>query len=113
MFKLANYVLNVQVSEYKGHVPEIVKKMDLSAFDGMITVSGDGLFHELIDAMLNRADWDTVRLIPIGCVGAGTSRAFNKNIDAVDRVCATFTVIKVNYIKSWFQINSIRLIGTY
>jgi len=35
----------------------------------VVTVSGDGLIHEVINGLLNRKDWE--RLIEVGDVGVG------------------------------------------
>lgn len=73
IMKLACIDINMEVSNYAGHILEIVKNMDLTGLYGIVTVSGDGLMHEVISSLLTRHDWETARKIPIGMVAAGTS----------------------------------------
>jgi diacylglycerol kinase family enzyme len=46
--------------------------MNISDYDAIATVSGDGLVHEVINGLLTRPDWEECRKIPIGMVAAGT-----------------------------------------
>ncbi len=49
----------------------MVRNMDLKSYSAIITVSGDGLFHELVNALLSRPDWNDARKIPIGMIAGG------------------------------------------
>lgn len=48
----------------------------------MVTVSGDGLIHEVVNGLCNRADWesDFMETITIGCIPGGTANGLVKSI---------------------------------
>jgi sphingosine kinase len=37
----------------------------------MVTISGDGLFHEVVNGLLTRKDWAEARKTPVGIIPAG------------------------------------------
>ena len=51
---------------HRGHAIEIGKNENLDDFDAAISISGDGLFHEMINGLLTREDGKSVQvgLIP-------------------------------------------------
>ena len=51
---------------HRGHAIEIGKSENLDDFDAAISISGDGLFHEMINGLLTREDGKSVHvgLIP-------------------------------------------------
>lgn len=55
-------------SEYRGHAIEIGEKHNISKYNAVLTISGDGLFHELINGLLKRVPSvdPVVGLIPAG-----------------------------------------------
>ncbi|KAJ3343027.1 hypothetical protein HDU93_000197 [Gonapodya sp. JEL0774] len=110
MMSLAGYSLDHRTSEYPKHVSEIVASLpDIAKYSRLLTVSGDGLFHEMINGLLNRPDRDTAypvvgndgfeaeitpREIPVGMIPAGTGNALSKNVDAVPLEWALLTAIR-------------------
>lgn len=42
--------------------------MDLSNCSGIISVSGDGLFFEILNGLLSRNDWRAAMKIPLGII---------------------------------------------
>eukprot|EP00047_Mylnosiga_fluctuans_P011820 m.22967 g.22967 ORF g.22967 m.22967 type:complete len:823 (+) comp3832_c0_seq1:79-2547(+) len=70
LFELAKVSLQPVVTTRHHHALEAVEEMDLSSVDGIVAVGGDGLFHELVAGMLNRAD--SARC-PIGVLPAGST----------------------------------------
>ncbi|KAL2917053.1 hypothetical protein HK105_203485 [Polyrhizophydium stewartii] len=59
-----------------------------------ITVSGDGVFHELVNGLLLRPDWETARQLPIGIVGSGSANALSRNLDINFRELAVLAALK-------------------
>ncbi|KXS18807.1 hypothetical protein M427DRAFT_152809 [Gonapodya prolifera JEL478] len=110
MMSLAGYYLDVRSTEYPRHASEIIQSLpDITNYSRLLTVSGDGLFHEMINGLLNRPDRDTPytvighdgyeaeitpREVPVGIVPAGTGNALSKNIDAVPLEWAVLSVIR-------------------
>ena len=58
MFRLAHIEYQLIQTQHAGHAYEIVNgEIVASQFDALITVSGDGLLHEVINGLMNRKDW--------------------------------------------------------
>ena len=92
------------VSEYAGHAVELIQKLDLSTFDAIATVSGDGLFHEMINGLLSRPDWENHVKKPIGMIAGGTASAMNKNLSTMFPEFATLSIIKGTHFQCIFFI---------
>lgn len=50
---------------------QIARSLDLSKYDGVVTISGDGLLNEIITGLLRREDWQEARNMPVGIIPAG------------------------------------------
>jgi hypothetical protein len=53
------------------HATEVGKHLDVSKYRCAVTISGDGVFHELLNGLLARKDWKAAIELPIGTIGAG------------------------------------------
>jgi YegS/Rv2252/BmrU family lipid kinase len=112
----------VSVDLYKlergGHAQEIVAQEDLSTYDCLCVVGGDGTFHEAINGLMEKPEEQ--RKIPIGVIPAGTGNSFSLELHggtdvhrAVKHVLrglyCPIDVTKVNYGegKVIYSINSI------
>jgi diacylglycerol kinase family enzyme len=65
------------------HCMEYIQKapaQDLTKYNGIIAVSGDGLVHEIINGLFTRPDWEAVKDIPVGYLPGGSGNAHLKNI---------------------------------
>ncbi|KAJ3273860.1 hypothetical protein HDV01_003838 [Terramyces sp. JEL0728] len=96
VIKLSGFAKNLEMIEttYKEHASDIAKDFVIDDYLSMSTVSGDGVYHELINGLMNRPDWERVKELPIGVVGAGTSNAIGKNLDMMHAELATLAIIK-------------------
>lgn len=100
MLSLAGFVPTVVSTERMGHATEIIKTMaasDLYPVEGVgggdgggggveepysriITVSGDGVFHEVIQGLFERADWaKAIPYVKLGVVSGGSANALSRN----------------------------------
>ena len=78
----AHIQLTVKLTEHRNHAYEIVHN-DLMAkeFDSIVTVSGDGLIHEIVNGLLTRDDWkDFKDTITLGCIPGGTGNGLVKSL---------------------------------
>lgn len=57
-----------------------MKLEELTAFDGIITVSGDGLPHEVVNALFSREDWREATQVPVGVLPGGSGNALATSI---------------------------------
>ncbi|KAF9614121.1 hypothetical protein IFM89_015383 [Coptis chinensis] len=67
----ADIEYTMQETQYQLHAKEIVRSLDLSRYDGVVCVSGDGILVEVVNGLLERKDWDTAIKMPLGIVLAG------------------------------------------
>ncbi|ESQ55222.1 hypothetical protein EUTSA_v10025046mg [Eutrema salsugineum] len=93
----ADVELDVRETKYQLHAKEIAKSMDLSKYDGIVCVSGDGVLVEVVNGMLERADWRKAVKLPIGMVPAGTGNGMIKSVldSAGIRCCARSATISI------------------
>ncbi|XP_058073178.1 sphingosine kinase 1-like [Magnolia sinica] len=92
-----HYIL--QETQYQLHAKEIANSLDLSKYDGIVCVSGDGVLVEVVNGLLQREDWEAAIKMPLGVVPAGTGNGMVKSLlDSVDDPCtvsnATFAIIR-------------------
>ena len=46
-----------------------------------VTVSGDGLIHEVLNGLFDRVDWrDSLKRLPIGVIPGGTGNALSRTL---------------------------------
>uniref|UniRef100_A0A1J3CQL3 sphingosine kinase n=1 Tax=Noccaea caerulescens TaxID=107243 RepID=A0A1J3CQL3_NOCCA len=99
LFEDADIQLEIQETKYQLHAKEIVKSMDVSKYDGIVCVSGDGVLVEVVNGLLEREDWRTALKLPIGMVPAGSGNGMIKSLlEPVGLPCsatsATISIIR-------------------
>lgn len=93
MFKVAAIEYELRETQYAGHAGDIVREqITPGQWDVIVTVSGDGLIHEIINGLMQRSDWDkevevagrgTVKfkdIITIGAIPGGTGNGLVKSL---------------------------------
>ena len=97
MLEQSGFGHDVIVTQYSGHAQErmsIMKKdeekkdeassdsvKDISCYDGILAVGGDGVLHEIFQGLYARTDFRSLlQKIKIGHIGAGTSNGFSKSL---------------------------------
>ena len=83
-------------TQFSGHASKIAAELDVAQYLCAVAISGDGVFHELVNGLLTRSDWQTAHQLPIGMVGSGTSNAFSKNLDLVYPELAVLAAFKTH-----------------
>ena len=73
MFFEAGIKFDVVATKYKGHAKTIAKNFDRNKYDGIVTISGDGTLHEIINGISERTDGIAISDIPIGILNGGTA----------------------------------------
>ncbi|ERN03460.1 sphingosine kinase 2 isoform X1 [Amborella trichopoda] len=89
----------VQETQFQLHAKEIANSLDLSKYDGIVCISGDGILVEVVNGLLQRTDWDSAIKMPLGVIPAGTGNGMAKSLMAsVEDPCvaanAIFAVIR-------------------
>nr|KJB69415.1 hypothetical protein B456_011G022500 [Gossypium raimondii] len=77
--KLRDYIDSLE-TKHQLHAKEVAKTMDLSKYDGIVCVSGDGILVEVVNGLLEREDWSAAINMPIGMVPAGTGNGMVKSL---------------------------------
>ncbi|KAE8728630.1 Sphingosine kinase 2 [Hibiscus syriacus] len=72
--------MNFSETKHQLHAKEVAKTMDLSKYDGIVCVSGDGILVEVVNGLLEREDWSAAIKMPIGLIPAGTGNGMVKSL---------------------------------
>lgn len=53
---------------------DLLKDTDtnLTMWRSIVVLSGDGLFHEVINGLMSRSDWKEAMMMPLGIIPAGS-----------------------------------------
>ncbi|ORX43556.1 hypothetical protein DM01DRAFT_1340709 [Hesseltinella vesiculosa] len=99
VFNAAKCAVDIQYTEHQGHALQIAKEIDVDAYDAIVTVSGDGVIHEVINGFMQRPDAGTaIRKVPIGIIPGGTGNAMSicmlGEMAGFDPVATALQVIK-------------------
>ena len=80
-------------TEYAGHANKLANTLDLSGYNGLCAIGGDGTLFEMVNGMLKRIDSQT---FPLGLITGGTGNAFMHDLNCLDPVEASERIIKGN-----------------
>jgi len=76
IIKHANVDCEVVLTERANHARDMVKDVNLEKYSGVVSVSGDGLLHEVLNGLYARPDWENIREnFPIGVAPGGSGNA--------------------------------------
>ncbi|KAI7897240.1 ATP-NAD kinase-like domain-containing protein [Mucor mucedo] len=76
IFEGAKCNIQVKYTEHQGHAIQIAKELDIDAFDAVVTVSGDGVIHEVINGFLQRPDArEAMKSVSLGVIPGGTGNS--------------------------------------
>ncbi|TXG47295.1 hypothetical protein EZV62_026589 [Acer yangbiense] len=85
--KLREYIDSLE-TDHQLHAKEVANRLDLSKYDGIVCVSGDGILVEVVNGLLEREDWSAAIKTPLGVVPAGTGNGMAKSLlDYVGEPC--------------------------
>ncbi|EEF37693.1 sphingosine kinase 1 isoform X1 [Ricinus communis] len=84
----ADVQITLQETKHQLHAKEVTSTLDISKYDGIVCVSGDGILVEVVNGLLAREDWRDAIKLPLGMVPAGTSNGMAKSLlDSVGEPC--------------------------
>ncbi len=107
----------VQTSKFPGHTVQLAREFNLTNYDGIVAVGGDGTLFEMLNGLLKKhQSFD----LPIGQIPVGTGNSFIKDLeiqtieDAVDKIASGKTrKVDVGFFKySEGEHYFINLLGT-
>ncbi|KAG6553893.1 hypothetical protein Mapa_004810 [Marchantia paleacea] len=99
LFRKAGIEVKVLETMYQRHAKELAKSVELSEYDGIVCVSGDGVLTEVVNGLLERADWEQAIQMPLGIIPAGTGNGMAKSLlesgnEYFNQANATFAIIR-------------------
>eukprot|EP00249_Psilotum_nudum_P025719 c30552_g1_i1 orf=600-2051(+) len=99
LLSVARVAYTAKETQFQLHAKDLVKSMDLSAYDGIVCVSGDGVLVEVLNGLLERTDWAQAIRMPLGVIPAGTGNGVAKSLleannEPCDPLSATFAIIR-------------------
>ncbi|XP_061402349.1 sphingosine kinase 2 [Musca vetustissima] len=72
---------DLYVTKHSNFAHEFVKKRDLSMWTEIAAVGGDGLFHEVVNGLFKRVDWENViENISLGIIPCGSGNGLARSI---------------------------------
>ncbi|KAI8817576.1 ATP-NAD kinase-like domain-containing protein [Fimicolochytrium jonesii] len=95
MLHLSETPFELRKTTHQQHATQIAQEIDIDAYSAIVTISGDGVFHEVVHGLLSRRDWEQASKLPIGLIGSGTANALGKNLMCGSIELATLAVIKL------------------
>uniref|UniRef100_A0A3Q2XCI5 sphingosine kinase n=1 Tax=Haplochromis burtoni TaxID=8153 RepID=A0A3Q2XCI5_HAPBU len=80
MLTEASVPYTLVITEHQNHARELVRKADLSQWDALVIMSGDGLLFEVINGLMDREDWQEAIQIPLGILPGGSGNALAASV---------------------------------
>ncbi|KAL1006047.1 hypothetical protein UPYG_G00067200 [Umbra pygmaea] len=68
------------ITERPNHARELVREADLSQWDALVIISGDGLLFEVVNGLMEREDWERAIQTPLGILPGGSGNAMAASI---------------------------------
>uniref|UniRef100_A0A3Q2QU54 sphingosine kinase n=1 Tax=Fundulus heteroclitus TaxID=8078 RepID=A0A3Q2QU54_FUNHE len=75
MLTEADVPYTLVITEHQNHARELVRNADLSQWDALVIMSGDGLLFEVINGLMEREDWQQAIKTPLGILPGGSGNA--------------------------------------
>jgi diacylglycerol kinase family enzyme len=94
VFDWAGLKYEVSQTEYSGHARKIAETIDPEKYGTILVVSGDGLFHEVLNGLLKREDWQKAKAVRLGVIPAGSGNGLAASLQSADPLTAAFHIAK-------------------
>ena len=91
IFDKSGVHVDILLTEYAGHARELANTLNLSGYNGLCAIGGDGTLFEMVNGMLKRKDNQN---FPLGLITGGTGNAFMHDLNCLDPVEASERIIK-------------------
>ncbi|KAL7825875.1 hypothetical protein SRHO_G00336130 [Serrasalmus rhombeus] len=80
MLQEASIPYTLIITERQNHARELVREADLSQWDALAIMSGDGLLFEVVNGLMEREDWEEAIKTPLGVLPGGSGNAVAASI---------------------------------
>jgi sphingosine kinase len=92
-YDLTSCSIRLVDTEYVGHASKVASQIPLDDYDAVVSVSGDGTLHELINGFAQHKEPMRAFRIPIAPIPAGSGNAESLNLLGVE-VCVLSSFLK-------------------
>ncbi|CDQ77073.1 unnamed protein product [Oncorhynchus mykiss] len=80
MLTEASVPYTLVITEHQNHARDLVRETDLSQWDALVILSGDGLLFEVLNGLLEREDWEEAIQTPLGILPGGSGNALAASV---------------------------------
>ncbi|KAG0330051.1 sphinganine kinase lcb4 [Dissophora globulifera] len=77
LFRAAGCTYDLTYTTHRFHAKEIAKDLDIRKYDAIVSVSGDGVLHEVINGLMERPDAVVAHKLPLGAIPGGSGNALS------------------------------------
>ncbi|XP_040845554.1 sphingosine kinase 1 isoform X2 [Ochotona curzoniae] len=77
----AEVSFKLMLTERRNHARELVRAEELGRWDALVVMSGDGLMHEVVNGLMERADWEIAIRKPLCSLPAGSGNALAASLN--------------------------------
>ncbi|XP_037350838.2 sphingosine kinase 1 [Talpa occidentalis] len=77
----AEVSFSLVLTERRNHAREFVRGEELSRWDALVVMSGDGLMHEVVNGLMERPDWQLAIQKPLCSLPAGSGNALAASLN--------------------------------
>ncbi|KAJ7316059.1 hypothetical protein JRQ81_002221 [Phrynocephalus forsythii] len=81
MLTEANIAFDLFVTEKPTHAWDLVREEDMSRWDALVAMAGDGLLYEMINGIMERPDWRSVTQKPLCILPGGSGNALAASLN--------------------------------
>ncbi|XP_006018367.1 sphingosine kinase 1 [Alligator sinensis] len=81
MLTEANIAFTVFVTERPNHAHDFVQNGDLSSWNALVVMAGDGLMFEVVNGLMERQDWESALKKPLCILPGGSGNALAASIN--------------------------------
>ncbi|KAI0244496.1 hypothetical protein L0F63_000968 [Massospora cicadina] len=97
MLQLAGIGYDLFVTQHFQHGLALTQKAtNLAAYDAIVSIGGDGAFHEVVNGALTREDWEQVVKVPFGILPAGSANGVAASLGIGEFHLASLNLIRGN-----------------
>ncbi|ROI38986.1 Sphingosine kinase 1 [Anabarilius grahami] len=68
------------ITERPNHARDLVRNADLTQWDALVILSGDGLLFEVVNGLMDRQDWEKAIQTPLGILPGGSGNALAASV---------------------------------
>ena len=79
-FKMANCTVDVEETSEPSHAISVCEHLDVSKFDALVVVSGDGLVFECLSGLAKQSNATRALAIPLAMIPAGSGNALCRSV---------------------------------